>query len=71
MANVVHDIPPFFKEHVPADVCEDLVIDGMRFFRADGPKLFDTLLGLARRGITVYPRELYSPRFLNALDQDQ
>jgi aminoglycoside 3-N-acetyltransferase len=67
MEKVIHDVPPFFKQHVPPDVCEDLIIDGMRFLRADSVKLFDTLLGLAKKGITIYPRELYSERFLATL----
>jgi aminoglycoside 3-N-acetyltransferase len=67
MTNVVHDIPPFFKEFVPAEVCEDLIVHGMRFFRADASKLFDHLLMLAGKGYTVYPRSLYTERFLKTL----
>jgi aminoglycoside 3-N-acetyltransferase len=67
MQNVVHDIPPFFKEHVPAEILEDMIVDGMRFFRADAPKMFDYLMQLAARGITCYPRSLYSERYLQQL----
>ncbi len=56
MRNVVHDIPRFIREHVPAEVCQDLTVKGMKFFRADARRLFDVMLPLARRGVTVYPR---------------
>ncbi len=54
-----HEGPNFFRTHVSPDVCEDLTIEGMRFFRADARRLFDDLMELARRGITVYPRSVY------------
>lgn len=71
MDKCVHDIPPFFKRHVPSEICEDLLVDGMRFFRADAQSLFDHLLALAKDGITVYPRRLYSQRFLETLRRRQ
>jgi hypothetical protein len=49
--------------HIPADVCEDIVVNGMKFFRADARRLFAAMLPLARRGITVYPRSVYSESF--------
>ncbi len=67
MKKVVHDIPPFFKRFVPPKICEDLIVSGMPFFRADARKLFDHLLLLARQGDTIYPRRLYSERFLRSL----
>ena len=59
MSNVVHDIPRFVREHVPTEACQDLTIKGMKFFRADAARLFDVMLPLARRGVTVYPRSVY------------
>ena len=41
------------------DVCADLNIDGMKFFRVDARRFFDDLLALAHQGITVYPRSVY------------
>ena len=63
MSRCIHDIPQFIKRHVPAEVCEDIVVNGMRFFRADARRLFDVMLPLAERGITVYPRSVYSESF--------
>jgi aminoglycoside 3-N-acetyltransferase len=63
MQRCVHDIPQFIKRHVPVEVCEDITVNGMRFFRADARRLFDVMLPLAQRGITVYPRAVYSESF--------
>ena len=60
MNKVVHgDVRNFMKEHVSAAACQDLVIRGMNFFRADAAKLFPEMLALAVRGITAYPRSVY------------
>jgi hypothetical protein len=57
--NDTHDGPRFMKAHITSDVCSDLVIDGMKFFRADASRLFAEMLRLAKEGITVYPRSVY------------
>jgi aminoglycoside 3-N-acetyltransferase len=69
--NVVdtHDIPPFMKAHIASEVCKDLVINGMRFFRADAAALFTDMLRLAKEGITVYPQSVYSKEYLNESQQ--
>ena len=54
-----HEGPNFFRTHTANDVCADLTIKGMKFFRADARRLFDDLLALAKQGITVYPRSVY------------
>jgi aminoglycoside 3-N-acetyltransferase len=58
--NDTHDGPRFIKTHVDRDVCSDLVINGMNFFRADAPRLFADMLRLATEGITIYPRSVYT-----------
>ena len=60
-----HDGPRFMKAHIARNVCSDLVINGMKFFRADAPMLFAEMLRLARDGITIYPRSVYSRDFLS------
>jgi aminoglycoside 3-N-acetyltransferase len=65
MRRVVHDIPRYIKTYIPDEICSDLLINGMRFFRADARKLFREMLALAKEGITVYPRSVYSERFLS------
>lgn len=63
MRQVVHDIPQYIKTNIAPELCEDLTIDGMKFFRASAPPLFNRMLELARQGITCYPRSLYSKEF--------
>ena len=55
-----HEGPNFFRTHIANDVCADLTIQGMKFFRVDAPRFFDDLLALARQGVTVYSRSVYS-----------
>ncbi|MGB8509145.1 MAG: AAC(3) family N-acetyltransferase [Pyrinomonadaceae bacterium] len=62
MRAVVHDIPRYMRAHVSGAACRDLTINGMKFFRADAPKLFDEMLRLAKDGITVYPSAVYSKK---------
>lgn len=71
MSMCVHDdVPGFMREHIAPEVCADLTIGGMRFFRARAKRLFDEMLWLAKQGITVYPRRLYSKEFLRSLRTD-
>lgn len=68
MRRVVHDIPRYVKRHIPAEVCRDLTVEGMKFFRAEAAPLFDVMLRLAtREGITCYPRRFYTTEFLDSL----
>jgi hypothetical protein len=60
MSRVVHpEMPLFFKKYVSAEACRDLMVRGMRFFRADAPKLFAEMMSLAERDIIAYPRSVY------------
>jgi aminoglycoside 3-N-acetyltransferase len=60
MRRVVHpDMPLFFKKYVSAEACRDLMVRGMRFFRADAAKLFAEMMSLAERDIIAYPRSVY------------
>ncbi|HEV2704571.1 MAG TPA: AAC(3) family N-acetyltransferase [Pyrinomonadaceae bacterium] len=68
MSHVVHDIPRYVRKYIPAEVCRDLTIEGMKFFRAEAAPLFEVMLRLAtREGVTCYPRRLYTREFLNSL----
>jgi hypothetical protein len=55
-----HNIPRFMKTHVSSDVCVDLNLNGMKFFRADSRRLFDEMSNLAATGKTIYARSVYS-----------
>ncbi len=59
MNTTVHpEMPEWMRSHVSEDACRDLVLRGMRFFRADAPKLFAEMMELARRDIIPYPRSV-------------
>jgi len=57
--NMRFRVPPFMKEHVPENIGEGLRIDGTEFYWADIRRLFDLMLRLARKGITIYPESCY------------
>jgi aminoglycoside 3-N-acetyltransferase len=60
MSTTVHpDMPVFMKTYVSEEACRDLRIRGMRFFRANAPKLFLEMMALAERDIIAYPRSVY------------
>ena len=59
MSTTVHpDMPEWMRAHVSEDACRDLIVRGMKFFRADAPKLFAEMMDLARRDIIAYPRSV-------------
>jgi aminoglycoside 3-N-acetyltransferase len=60
MRTVVHDVPGYMKKYIDREACDDLKIKGMNFFRADARRLFERMLELAREGITVYAKSVYS-----------
>jgi aminoglycoside N3'-acetyltransferase len=62
MANVVHDVPAMMRKYIAPDICEDLKINGMRFFRANAAALFSEMMQLAQKGITVYADSVYEKR---------
>jgi aminoglycoside 3-N-acetyltransferase len=61
MSRVIHpDMPVWFQKYVSVEACRDLMVRGMRFFRADAPKLFAEMMSLAERDIIAYPRSVRS-----------
>ena len=64
MQRVIHDVPRYMKTHISDEACRDLRLKGMKFFRADAARLFDSMLRLAQEGITVYPRSVYTKDFV-------
>jgi hypothetical protein len=59
MSTTVHpDMPEWMRTYVSEDACRDLMVRGMKFFRADAPKLFAEMMDLARRDIIAYPRSV-------------
>ena len=59
MNTTVHpDMPEWMSAYVSEAACRDLMVRGMRFFRADAPKLFAEMMELARRDIIAYPRSV-------------
>lgn len=66
-----HDVPRYMKQHIADEICSDLSLNGMKFFRADAAKLFNEMLRLAKEGITVYPRSVYSKEFLSSQQSER
>lgn len=62
MRKTQFDLPKFMKKYVAEDICCEIPVKGMPFFRADACKLLTLLLELARAGITIYPKSAYEPR---------
>ena len=60
MRKVTTNVPGYMKAHVAEDVCSDLAINGMKFFRADAPRLFNAMMQLAKQGITPFDKSVYS-----------
>jgi aminoglycoside 3-N-acetyltransferase len=60
MKMIEHDVPGYMKKYISAEACQDLNIKGMNFFGADAARLFAEMLTLAREGITVYSKSVYS-----------
>ena len=59
MSRVVHpDMPTFMKTCISEEACRDLNIYGMKFFRANAPRLFAEMMELAKRDIITYPRSV-------------
>ncbi len=60
MSTTVHpDMPLFMRTHVSDRACRDLIIRGMKFFRASTPELYEELMALAARGIVAYPKSVW------------
>ncbi|MFN2576655.1 MAG: AAC(3) family N-acetyltransferase [Pyrinomonadaceae bacterium] len=59
MTTTVHpDMPQWMRHYVSEAACRDLTLRGMKFFRADAPKLFAEMMELAKRDIIAYPRSV-------------
>ena len=59
MTTTVHpEMTEWMRTYVSEDACRDLVRHGMRFFRANAPRLFEEMMELARRDIIAYPRSV-------------
>lgn len=59
MNKMTFDLPVFFAEHISKEICSDIDIDGMKFFRADSKALYEKLKELAESGITIYDKKFY------------
>lgn len=70
MRKIVHDVPAYVKKHISHEACLDMKIKGMSFFRADAARLFAEMLPLARQGITVYSKSVYSKDWRERLRRD-
>jgi len=60
MNRMNHNTRRFVKRYVSEDICKDVTIHGMDFFRADSQRLFPAMMELAKAGVTIYRRSPYS-----------
>ncbi len=54
MKKMNFSLPKFFEKYIPKNICEDIDIKGMKFFRALSNLMFDEMLDLADKNITIY-----------------
>ena len=59
MRKMKFDIPSFISKHISDEICHDIIIDGMKFFRTDTSQLFKRMVELARQGTTIYSQRFY------------
>ena len=52
-----NNIPLFMHKHVDKTICKNITIRGNRFFVAHSRELFDEIIRLARKNITIYTSE--------------
>jgi aminoglycoside 3-N-acetyltransferase len=53
------NIPLYFKNHVSKEVASDFQVNGMNFFLVNSNPLFNIMLKLAEKNITIYQRIYY------------
>ena len=53
------NLPEFFKRYCTPDICFDIEIDDMNFFKADALKLYNRLTDLSKENITIYKKKYY------------
>lgn len=55
MSKMGFDLPAYFKKNIPSEICKDINIQGMNFFKADAKRMFDYMINLAMNdNITIY-----------------
>jgi aminoglycoside 3-N-acetyltransferase len=54
-----HNIPFYMRRYVPGEICKDMTIQGMKFFRAKAEDLFTVMLDLSKENVTIYPQRSY------------
>lgn len=54
-----HDFSAFQRKYIPDDLCKEFVVRGRTFYRADSSRMFDELVRLAEKGLTMYPLRSY------------
>ncbi len=52
--NRYNNIPGFIRKHISKEACRQMKIKGRNYFTADSVKLFDEMISLAKKGVTIY-----------------
>lgn len=53
------DILQYFRNYIPPEIARDFQVNGMNFFLVHSKPLFDNMLKLAEKNITIYKRYYY------------
>lgn len=48
------NLPLYMGRYIPEDICAEMTLYGMKFFRAKSKELFRSMLDLAKEGVTIY-----------------
>ncbi len=59
MHKMNHSVPRYMNKYISEKACQQLKSYDRDFFRADAGQLFNEMLELARRNITIYPKISY------------
>jgi aminoglycoside 3-N-acetyltransferase len=51
-----HNIPLYMQKYIPDNICLDMTLYGMHFFRVEAKELFPVMIDLAEGNITIYHR---------------
>jgi aminoglycoside 3-N-acetyltransferase len=62
MKKIKHNIPRYMEQYIRKDICKDVTLQGAKFFAARTNELFESMTELAKDGVTIYARDVYSKR---------
>lgn len=58
------NLPEYFKKYIPKEICQDININGMNFFRSDAKSMIDKMIELVDDNITIYKKRHYKLNYM-------